>query len=63
MQKSLHELTEKNRIYNELEAKHSRQTAQMRQMLAQCERSGPAERRRQQKKEQLLSNYNKRSDN
>ena len=27
VQKSLHELTEKNRIYNELEAKHSRQTA------------------------------------
>lgn len=44
VQKSLHELTEKNRIYNELEAKHSRQTVQMRQMLARCESAGPAER-------------------
>lgn len=62
VQKSLHELTEKNRIYNELEAKHSRQTAQMRQMLAQCERSGPAERRSLLKKV-LLGTYIKRSAN
>lgn len=63
VQKSLHELTEKNRIYNELEAKHSRQTAQMRQMLAQCERSGPAERRSLLKKVLLLGTYIKRSAN
>lgn len=63
VQKSLHELTEKNRIYNELEAKHSRQTAQMRQMLAQCERSGPAERRNLLKKVLLLGTYIKRSAN
>ena len=63
VQKSLHELTEKNRIYNELEAKHSRQTAQMRQMLARCERSGPAERRRLLKKVLLLGTYIKRSAN
>ena len=62
VQKSLHELTEKNRIYNELEAKHSRQTAQMRQMLARCERSGPAERRSLLKKV-LLGTYIKRSAN
>lgn len=63
VQKSLHELTEKNRIYNELEAKHSRQTAQMRQMLARCERSEPAERRRLLKKVLLLGTYIKRSAN
>ena len=63
VQKSLHELTEKNRIYNELEAKHSRQTAQMRQMLERCERSGPAERRRLLKKVLLLGTYIKRSAN
>lgn len=63
VQKSLHELTEKNRIYNELEAKHSRQTAQMRQMLAQCERSGTAERRSLLKKVLLLGTYIKRSAN
>ena len=63
MQKSLHELTEKNRIYNELEAKHSRQTAQMLQMLARCEKSEPAERRRLLKKVLLLGTYIKRSAN
>ena len=63
VQRSLHELTEKNRIYNELEAKHSRQTAQMRQMLARCERSEPAERRRLLKKVLLLGTYIKRSAN
>lgn len=63
IQKNLYELTEKNRIYNELEAKHSRQTAQMRQMLAQCERSGPAERRSLLKKVLLLGTYIKRSAN
>lgn len=63
VQKSLHELTEKNRIYNELEAKHSRQTAQMQQMLARCESAGPAERRSLLKKVLLLGTYIKRSAN
>ena len=63
VQKSLHELTEKNRIYNELEAKHSRQTSQMRQMLARCERAGSAERRSLLKKVLLLGTYIKRSAN
>ena len=63
VQKSLHELTEKNRIYNELEAKHSRQTVQMRQMLAQCEKSEPAKRRSLLKKVLLLGTYIKRSAN
>lgn len=63
VQKSLHELTEKNRIYNELETKHSRQTAQMRQMLARCERAGSAERRSLLKKVLLLGTYIKRSAN
>ena len=63
VQKSLHELTEKNRIYNELEAKHSRQTAQMRQMLARCESAGLAERRSLLKKVLLLGTYIKRSAN
>ena len=63
VQRSLYELTEKNRIYNELEAKHSRQTAQMRQMLAQCEKSEPAKRRSLLKKVLLLGTYIKRSAN
>ena len=63
VQKSLHELTEKNRIYNELETKHSRQTAQMRQMLARCESASPAERRSLLKKVLLLGTYIKRSAN
>lgn len=63
VQKSLHELTEKNRIYNELEAKHSKQTAQMRQMLARCESAGSAERRSLLKKVLLLGTYIKRSAN
>ena len=63
VQKSLHEMTEKNHIYNELEAKHSRQTAQMRQMLAGCESAGPAERRSLLKKVLLLGTYIKRSAN
>lgn len=63
VQKSLHELTEKNRIYNELEAKHSKQTAQMRQMLARCESAGSAERRNLLKKVLLLGTYIKRSAN
>ena len=63
VQKSLHELTEKNRIYNELETRHSRQTAQMRQMLARCESADPAERRSLLKKVLLLGTYIKRSAN
>ena len=63
VQRSLHELSEKNRIYNELEARHSRQTAQIRQMLARCERADPAERRRLLKRVLLLGTYIKRSAN
>lgn len=63
VQKKLHELTEKNRIYDALETKHSRQTAQMRQMLARCESADPAERRSLLKKVLLLGTYIKRSAN
>ena len=63
VQRSLHELTEKNRIYNELEARHSRQTAQMRQMLARCEKADPTERRSLLKRVLLLGTYIKRSAN
>ena len=63
VQRSLHELTEKNRIYNELEARHSRQTVQMRQMLARCEKADPAERRSLLKRVLLLGTYIKRSAN
>ena len=63
VQKSLHELTEKNRIYNELEAKHSRQTAQLRRLLARCEGSASAERRGLLKRVLLLGTYIKRSAN
>ena len=63
VQRSLHELTEKNRIYNELEARHSRQTVQMRQMLARCEKADPTERRSLLKRVLLLGTYIKRSAN
>ena len=63
VQKKLHELTEKNRIYDALEAKHSRQIARIRQLLAQCEGAAPAELRSLLKRILLLGTYIKRSAN
>ena len=63
VQKKLHELTEKNRIYDALEAKHSRQIARIRQLLTQCEGAAPAELRSLLKRILLLGTYIKRSAN
>ena len=63
VQKKLHELTEKNRIYDALEAKHSRQITRIRQLLAQCEGAAPAELRSLLKRVLLLGTYIKRSAN
>ena len=63
VQKKLHELTEKNRIYDELEAKHGKQTARIKQLLKQCENAGPAETQNLLKRILLLGTYIKRSAN
>ena len=63
VQKKLHELTEKNRIYDALEAKHSRQITRIRQLLVQCEGAAPAELRSLLKRILLLGTYIKRSAN
>ena len=63
VQKKLHELTEKNRIYDALETKHSRQITRIRQLLAQCEGAAPAELRSLLKRILLLGTYIKRSAN
>ncbi len=63
VRKKLHELKEKKRIYDELEAKHGKQTDRIRQLLAQCENADPAETRRLLKRILLLGTYIKRSAN
>ena len=63
VRKKLHELTEKNRIYDELEARNGKQTARMRQLLGQCENASPAETKSLLKRIFLLGTYVKRSAN
>ena len=63
VQKKLYELTEKNRIYDALEEKNGRQTARIRQLLAQCEGADPTETRDCLKRILLLGTYIKRSAN
>ena len=63
VQKKLYELTEKNRIYDALEEKNGRQTARIRQLLAQCEDADPTETRDYLKRILLLGTYIKRSAN
>ena len=63
VQKKLYELTEKNRIYDALEEKNGRQTARIRQLLAQCEGVDPAETRDCLKRILLLGTNIKRSAN
>lgn len=63
VQKNLHELAEKNEIYNELEEKYGRQTAQIWKLLEQSKRADSAGARQNLKKIALLGTYIKRSAN
>ena len=63
IQKKLHELTEKNRIYDEMEARYGEQIARVGQLLRQCEGAAPEEIRSTLKRILLLGTYIKRSAN
>ena len=63
IQKKLHELTEKNRIYDELEARYGKQINRIGQLLKQCEDTGPAEVQNLLKRILLLGTYIKRGAN
>ena len=63
IQKKLNELTEKNRIYDELETKYGKQRARIGQLLKQCEGAGPAEAQSLLKRILLLGTYIKRAAN
>ena len=60
IQKKLYELTEKNRIYDELEARYGKQINRIGQLLKQCEDTGPAEVQNLLKRILLLGTYIKR---
>ena len=63
IQKKLNELTEKNRIYDELETKYGKQIAGIGQLLKQCEDAEPAETQSLLKRILLLGTYIKRDAN
>lgn len=63
IQKKLNELTEKNRIYDELETKYGKQIARIGQLLKQCEGAEPAEIQNLLKRIILLGTYIKRGAN
>ena len=63
IQKKLNELTEKTRIYDELETKYGKQIARIGQLLKQCEGAEPAETQSLLKRILLLGTYIKRSAN
>ena len=63
IQKKLHELTEKNRIYDELEARYGKQINRIGQLLKQCEDTGAAEVQNLLKRILLLGTYIKRGAN
>ena len=63
IQKKLYELTEKNRIYDELEASYGKQINRIGQLLKQCEDTGPAEVQNLLKRILLLGTYIKRGAN
>lgn len=63
IQKKLYELTEKSRIYDELEAKYGKQINRIGQLLKQCEDTGPAEVQNLLKRILLLGTYIKRGAN
>ena len=63
IQKKLDELTEKNRIYDELETKYGKQIARIGQLLKQCEGAEPVEIQNLLKRILLLGTYIKRGAN
>ena len=63
MQKELYELTEKNRIYDELEEKHKTQTRRIKELLEQCKNAKPEVMQACMKEILLLGTYIKRSAN
>ena len=63
IQKKLYELTEKNRIYDELGARYGKQITRIGQLLKQCEDTGPAEVQNLLKRILLLGTYIKRGAN
>ena len=63
IQKKLNELTEKNRIYDELETKYGKQIIRIGQLLKQCEGAEPAEIQSLLKRILLLGTYIKRGAN
>ena len=63
IQKKLNELTEKNRIYDELETKYGKQIARIGQLLKQCEGAAPVEIQNLLKRILLLGTYIKRGAN
>lgn len=63
IQKKLNELTEKNRIYDELETKYGKQIVRIGQLLKQCEGAEPVEIQNLLKKILLLGTYIKRGAN
>ncbi len=63
IQKKLYELTEKNRISDELEARYGKQINRIGQLLKQCEDTGPAEVQNLLKRILLLGTYIKRGAN
>lgn len=63
IQKELNELTEKNRIYDELETKYGKQIVRIGQLLKQCEGAEPVEIQNLLKRILLLGTYIKRGAN
>ena len=63
IQKKLHELTEKNRIYDEMEARYGEQITRVGQLLRQCEGAAPEEIQSALKRILLRGTYIKRSAN
>ena len=63
IKKKLHSVTEKNRIYDELEVRYGKQISRIEELLRQCEIAGPAETQNLLKRILLLGTYIKRSAN
>lgn len=63
IQKKLNELTEKKRIYDELETKYGKQIVRIGQLLKQCEGAEPVEIQNLLKRMLLLGTYIKRGAN
>lgn len=63
VQKELYELAEKNRIYDELEAKHGKQTDRICELLELCKGAASDEIHTYMKEIMLIGTYIKRSAN